>query len=126
MPLINPDLSQTGPLEPGTYRSKILEVGFETSSKGNPMIVVKHSLTTPTGEVPRTGYHAITGKGAFMFDQILRAVGFQSEADAYQNPSAANPAFDTDRLVGMELLVQVERTIYQDKPTDSIKSYMKV
>lgn len=126
MPIINPDLSQTGPIKPGTYRSKILEVGFETSKKQNPMVVVKHELDVDGEKVPRTGYHVITGKGAFMFDQLLRATGFADLANAYADKDQPNPPFDTDNLVGQELFVVVEAGIYDGKPTDNIAGYLKL
>lgn len=125
MPLITPDLSQTGALD-GTFRSKILDVGFETSKKGNPMVVVNHEIETPGGKRQRTGYHVITGNGAFMFDQLLRACGFGSVADSYKDPSQQHPQFDTDQLIGCELLVVVQKGMYEGKENDSISGYLKI
>jgi uncharacterized protein DUF669 len=130
MPLITPDTSQVekqGPIEPGTYPAKITDVGFENSkSSGNPMIVVKHDVTVGDSVRPRTAYLVITGKGAYGFDQLLRATGFDKVADEYSDANVTTKTpFDTDQLIGQELNVVIESDSYQGQLRDKIRSFLK-
>ena len=130
MPIINPDLSEVksqGPIEPGVYRAKILEVDYKTSGKGNPMIVPKIEVEVGQDDKrTRNAYLVITGAGAYGFEQLLRATGFDDIADAYQDKDAQKPAFDTDQLIGQELQVQIESDTYNGQLRDTIKSYLKI
>lgn len=127
MPLINPDTSEaSGAIEAGTYPAKITKVETGTSkSSGNPMIIV-HLDVTVNGKVrPRTTYCVITGEGAFGFDQLLRATGFESVADQYKQKNGEKPAFNTDDLEGQELNVVVEPDTYNGQLRDRVQSYLK-
>lgn len=127
MPLIRPNLSdvtELAALEEGTYPGRIVEITFKESKGGNPMIVVKWAIMHEDKERSRTGYHVITGQGAFMFDQLLRASGFADIADAYKNDPANAPEFDTDRLIGCEANVNMTNDIYQGRKTDNISGYL--
>lgn len=128
MPIIQPDTSlaqEMGPIEPGTYPAKILEVEFKTSKSGNPMIVPKFEINVGGKMRSRNAYIVVTGEGAYGFDQLLRACGFEAVADQYRDPSQPNPPFDTDSLIGQELQVRVDNELYQGTMRDNIKSYAK-
>jgi hypothetical protein len=126
MPKINPDLTQVGPIPPATYRGRILSCDFKTSAKGNPMIVPKFELDVNGTPRERDAYLVISGPGARQFLQLLRACGFTELADAYTNPAAEKPDFDTDDLIGQEVLVTIEASIYNDEPSDQIKMFSKI
>lgn len=128
MPLITPDTSQAlemGAIEPGTYPSKIVSVDFGKSKSGNDMVTVGHEITVEGKVRTRKGYHVISGEGSFAFDQLLRATGFADLADAYKDPSQDNPPFDTDNLLGQELLVVIDSQMYNNEKRDQIKTYLK-
>jgi len=128
MPIIQPDTSlaqDMGAIEPGTYPAKILECDFQTSKKGNPMIVPKVEITVEGKTRTRTAYLVVTGEGAFGFDQLLRACGFENLADQYRDPAMDNPEFDTDSLIGQECQVRIDNELYQGNMRDSIKSFAK-
>jgi len=128
MTLITPDTSQSAdmsPIEPNTYPAKIASCDFQMSSKGNPMIVPTFVLTVDGKERTRKSYIVTDGAGAFNFDQLLRACNFTELADTYKNPDVEHPPFDTDQLVGQELMVVIETQIYQGEKRDAIKTYLK-
>lgn len=127
MPIITPDLSQSGPIKPGTYRAKIIACEAKTSKNGNPMIVPDFEIDTGD-ETPRSrkAYIVTSGAGARPFGQLLRATGFSDLADIYMGDSLSKPPFDTDDLVGQELMLQVEAETYNGEPSDKIAGYMKL
>lgn len=129
MPVIQPDTSlaeEMSPIEPGTYPARIESCDFQTSKEKNtPMIVPNFVVKVGDKERTRKAYIVIQGKGAWNFDQLLRAVGMGALADAYRDPSAAKPQFDTDSLVGQELNVVVEEEIYNGQKRDRINGYLK-
>lgn len=127
MPIINPDLTEAlemGPLDPGTYPAEIEAVEAQTSKKGNPMIVVDFKVKAGDREVPRKGYLVITGAGAYGFEQLLRATGFDEIADAFKQPGQ-KPAFNTDDLVGQKLNVVIEPNEYNGQIRDQIAGYLR-
>lgn len=130
MPIINPDTSEIekqGPIAPGTYKAKIKDVEFKTSkASGNPMIVPTFEVQVGDDVRPRNAYMVINGKGAYAFDQLLRATGFTEIADKLNDPTVSpKPEFDTDLLVGQELNVVIESDTYNGELRDKIKSYLK-
>lgn len=128
MPIIQPDTSQAqemGAIEPGTYPAKIVAVEYKVSKTGTPMIVPKFEVTVEGKARTRNAYVVITGPGSFNFDQLLRACGFDAIADQYRDPAQANPDFDTDSLIGIELQVRVDNELYNGSMRDNIKSYAK-
>lgn len=128
MPIIQPDTSlaqEMGPIEPGTYPAKIVDVEYKTSKSGNPMIVVKFDVNVDGKSRTRNAYVVVSGEGAFGFDQLLRACHFDDLADQYRDPSVPNPDFDTDNLKGIELQVRIDSELYQGQKRDNIKSYAK-
>jgi hypothetical protein len=127
MPTIQPDTSEAqemAPIQPGTYAARIAEVDVKTSKQGNPMIVPKFKVNVDGKERTRQAYLVITGEGAYGFDQLLRATGFANLADQYRDPRQPNPEFDTDQLIGQELMVVVEPDVYQGQKRDKIQSYL--
>jgi Protein of unknown function (DUF669). len=130
MPIVNPDTSAAadmGPIEPGTYPAKITEVEYKTSkSSGNPMIVPKFEIQVGDGKArTRQAYLVITGEGAFNFDQLLRATGFEDLADQFKAKDGPKPDFDTDELIGQELMVVIESDTYNGQLRDKIRSYLR-
>jgi hypothetical protein len=130
MPVVNPDTSaaqEMTAIEPGTYKARITEVEFKTSkSAGNPMIVPKFMVQVGDGkERPRSAYLVITGEGAYGFDQLLRATGFDDLADKYKAKEGEKPNFNTDDLIGQELNVVIEADTYEGKLRDKIKSFLR-
>lgn len=127
MPKINPDLSQVGPIAAGTYRARIVSCEYKVSGKGNPMIVPRFAVSVDGTDRERDSYLVISGAGARGFMQLLRATGFGQLADAYSSKDGGpKPDFDTDDLIGQELMVVVEGDVYNDQPTDKITQYLKV
>lgn len=129
MPVVNPDTSaaqEMSAIEPGTYKARITEVEFKNSkSSGNPMIVPKFAVKVGDKERPRSAYLVITGEGAYGFDQLLRATGFDELADKFKAKEGEKPDFDTDDLIGQELNVVVEADTYQGQLRDKIKSFLR-
>lgn len=130
MPIIQPDTSEAvnmGPIEPGTYRAKIVDVPYQLSKKNNPMIVPKFEISVGD-EKPRVrqAFLVISGPGSFNFDQLLRACHFDELADQYKDPSVPNPDFDTDTLVGQELQVVIDSRLDDgNNLRDDIKGFLK-
>lgn len=130
MPIVNPDLSEVSSqaaIEAGTYKAKVSAASLEVSkSSGNPMIVLDLAVMVDGKERPRKAYLVISGKGAYGFEQVLRATGFNDVADAYKDPTVQpKPDFDTDDLIGQELEVVIEQEPYNGQLRDKIRSYLK-
>lgn len=130
MPIVQPDTTMAedlSPIEPGSYPAKIVECDFQKSKEKNtPMIVPKFKVEVNGKLRTRQAYLVISGPGAWNFDQLLRAVNMASLADAYHDVKVSpKPAFDTDSLVGQELMVIVEEEIYQGTKRDRINGYVK-
>src|SRR5687768_6997978 len=129
MPLINPDTSaasEQSAIPPNTYKAKIVDVAFEhAKSSGNPMIVPKFEVDVEGKKRPRKAYLVITGEGAYGFDQLLRATGFDEVADKYKAKEGDKPEFNTDDLIGQELNVVIEADTYNGQLRDKIKSFLK-
>lgn len=130
MPVITPDtsnISDQGPIPAGTYKAKITQCEYKQAKEtGNPMIVPKFAVEVEGKERPRNAYLVITGEGAYGFDQLLRACGFDELADKYRDKDVQpKPAFDTDDLVGQEVNVVIEPDTYNGQLRDKIKSFLK-
>lgn len=130
MPIIQADLSEAQaftPIEPGTYKAKIVACEFKNSKSGNPMIVPKFEIDVGGKNRSRNAYLVITGEGAYGFEQLLRAAKFDAVADQYKDPNQPNPEFDTDSLIGCELNLVIDSDIRKDtnEPSDKIKAYLK-
>ncbi|CAB4165415.1 Protein of unknown function DUF669 [uncultured Caudovirales phage] len=129
MPVIYPDTTQMvemGPIEPGTYPATITAVEGKTSKeKGTPMIVCDFDIVVGDATRKRKSYIVISGAGAFSFDQILRATGFENVAEQIKNGEKV--PFDTDAMIGQELLVVIDKEVRRDNGelSDKIKTYMK-
>jgi len=130
-PLIKPDLTDAdsfGPIEPGTYPAKIESVEFKQSGKGNPMIVPKFAIAVGDKVRKRNSYLVIAGEGAYGFSQLLRATHFDELAQAYGDKSislADKPEFNTDDLIGQELMVVLDHQLYNGEMRDTIKNYLR-
>jgi hypothetical protein len=126
MPVLEPDLSEVGPIAPGTYQARIASVEVTKSKKGNPMIVPDFAVNVNGKERSRSSYLVISGPGATGFLQLLRACHFDEAADAYLNPDTENPSFDSDAFVGQELNVVIEENLYEGEVRDQIRSFLKL
>ncbi len=131
MPLIKPDTSQAQEMtniDPGTYPAKVLNCDFQNSKQGNPMIVPNFEIQVGDATKKRKAFLVINGEGAYGFGQLLRACHFDELADVYANksvPLAEKPDFNTDDLVGQELMVVIDHQMYQGQPRDYIKTYLR-
>ena len=126
MPIIEPDLSGVGPIEAGTYKAKIDEVVDGISKAGAPKLVVQFSVEVGNEKKVRKVHMPYSGAGAFGFDSLLRACHFEDIANGLQKKNAAErPKFDTDQLIGQELMVVIEASIYNGQPTDQINGYLR-
>jgi hypothetical protein len=126
MPIIHPDTSEipsNDPVEPGVYAGKIISVDTKISNAGNQMIVPKVEFNAGGQRRVRNDYVVVTGKGAFKFDQLLRATGFEGVADALRDGSGSS--FDTDELIGVEVNVQIEADTYNGELRDKVAGYLK-
>ena len=128
MALIDPDTSEMvdfKPLEPGTYRARIISAVPKKSQKGNPMVEVTLKVQNGDKEITRKAWPLLKGPGAFMFDQLLRASGHEAVADQIKVPGSG-VQFDTDELQGVELQVRVENELDdKDSVRDAIKGFLK-
>ncbi len=126
MPIIQPDTSNVTeytPMEPGTYAAKIIDCPYKMSKKENPMIVPEFEIEYKDKLRKKKAYLVSEGEGAGGFDQLLRATGFEEVAEASKR--GERPEFDTDNLIGQEVLVVIEADMFNDKPSDTIKSYLR-
>lgn len=109
MPIIYPDTSEAiefGPLPVGVYDATIVSVGSGVSKSGNPKLDVQLSIGRPDGSTAqRTVSLVYTGKGARLFDQMLRSAGFGAEADQFKSGQAT--PFNTDDLIGQSVRVRI-------------------
>jgi hypothetical protein len=128
MPVVQPDTTQSAPLEEGTYRAKIKSCDVAKSrQKGTNMIVPVFEIITGDGDTTElTSYLVIEGRGTFGFDALLRACHMDELANVFMNKDAEHPPFDTDVLLGQELLVVVTAGEYDGRPTANISNYLKV
>lgn len=129
MPIINPDTSNMldmSAIQAGTYPGEIVKADFEVSkSSGNPMIVVTTNVEVEGKQRPRKSYLVISGEGAYGFDQLLRACGFNQLADQYKDPNVSpKPDFDTDMLIGQQVNVIIEPDTYNGQLRDKIKGFL--
>lgn len=122
MPLLEPDLSDVGPIQPGTYTGKILTAEAKTSKSGNQMSVHKISLNVNGKSRERDVYLVVAGKGAYGFFNLLKACGFRDIAD--RMAAGEKVQFDNDQLIGQEVNCVVEPDTYNDSPSDKIASFL--
>lgn len=130
-PIVTPDTTQMvnmGPIDPGTYKAKVKACGAQKGKeKGTNMIVPEFEVQVGEDVRPRTAYICIEGKGAWNFDQFLRAVHMDALADQYADPNVQpKPPLDTDIFVGQELQVVIEPNMYQGQLRDQITGYLRM
>jgi hypothetical protein len=135
MPVLQPDTSAaedfSTPIPPNTYPARIVSVEVGKSKAGNDKIVPKFKIMTKDGERTRVAHLVIAGEGSMGFDQLLRAAKMTDLADAYRDKELKKkPPFDTNSLVGVELMVVIEPNLYhnpetkQDENRDQIGGYL--
>lgn len=128
MALINPDTSEMQefkPLEPNTYPARIISAVPKKSKKGNPMLEVTFKVQSEGKEITRKAWPMTSGAGAFGFDQLLRACGFDAVAEQIKTPGSG-VQFDSDELVGKEIQVRVDNELDDNNQVrDTIKGYLK-
>lgn len=127
MPIIYPNTSKMvdmTPMEPGPKPARIDAVTPSNSKKGNPMLVLDLTIRDGESERPRKDWVVTEGPGSGKFDQILRACGFDDVADQIK---AGTPVpFNTDDLIGQEVIVVTDRSIGDDeKIRDGVSQYLK-
>ncbi len=136
MPILNPDTSDaedfSTPIEPNTYPARIVACDAGKSKAGNQKVMPKFKISVGDTTRTRTAHLNISGEGAIGFDQLLRAVDMDELADAYKDKQLnPKPPFDTNSLIGCELLVVVEENLYhnpdtkQDERRDQISGYLR-
>lgn len=124
MPIIEPDLSQVGPIKPGTYNARCVSANPKKSKeKGTPMVELTSAIEVDGDEREKMDWLIISGKAAFKFEQFLRAVGMDDDANRLMNGEKVQ--IDTDVFIGATYSVVVEADTYNDAPTDRIASYLK-
>lgn len=130
-PVINPDTSTAVgfiTMEPGTYPGKVISTEAGTSGAGNAKVVVSLEIEYEGKVQKRQAHLAITGAGSGGFEQLMRACGFEKEADIYADksiPSSDKPPFDTDQLHGQEVNVIIGPNLYQGEMRDQVKGFLK-
>src|SRR3990167_8154293 len=126
MAIIEPDLSEIGSIEAGTYKAEIekAEVGVAKSS-GKGKVVVQFGVDVGGKKKTRSVHLPYDGAGAFGFDSLLRACHFDEIANGLKSKDAAQrPKFDTDQLVAQHLMVVIEADTYNGQITDKIVGYL--
>lgn len=125
MPIITPDLSGVGPIEPGTYEAEIMAADPGTSKSGGSKLIVDFKVDVGNGQTKKRQSHLpIEGSGAFGFDQLLRACHLDEIADRLKDKSADH-SFDTDALIGQKLLLVIEEQMYNGNKTDQIQTFLR-
>ena len=127
MPIIEPDLSETGAIEPGTYAAVIdnVDVGVAKTS-GKPKLIIQFGVTVGDKRKPRSVHMPIVGAGAFGLDSLLRACHFDEIANGLKNKDASSrPKFDTDQLIGQKLMVTIENELFNGNQQDKIVGYLR-
>lgn len=123
MPIITPDVSQVGNIQPGTYPGEILAIEHaKGKEKGTPFLKTTFKLEVEGKSRTRITNVFYTGGGAWQFDQLLRACGLSEEADKIKN----NPGyeFDTDSLIGQRCNVVTDLKMHNGQERDEIKSFL--
>ncbi len=131
MPVITPntaDMEDLTPTEPGTYPAKIVSCEATKSKAGNAMIVPKIEVSAKDEKgkpvtKTRLAYLVTEGKGTSGFDALLRACHMDEIADRYRNGERV--PFDTDSLIGQEILVVMDQEMYDDDMRDRLKNFLK-
>lgn len=100
MALIKPDFSEVSEIsavQPGTYNARIINAEAQTSKAGGAMINWKLELFGNPEINGRTVFSRtmVSGKGAFRLQELYKAALGQT----------LEGAFDTDDLLGKELIV---------------------
>lgn len=134
-PMLNPDTSAaedfSQPINPGTYKARIVSCDVGKSKAGNPKITPKFKINVDGKDRTRVAHLNISGEGSIGFDQLLRACNMEDLAEAYHDPQVSpKPPFDTDSLIGQELMVVVEENLYKpdngpEQKRDQISGYLK-
>lgn len=123
MPIIEPDLSQVGPIKPGTYSARTVSCIDKPSASGKPMLTMEQEITVDNDVRTKTDWLLYTGKAAFKFAQYLRAVGMDDSADRLMNGEKIT--IDTDAFIGATFSVVIEADTYNGEPSDRIAAYLK-
>lgn len=136
MAVLQPDTSAaqdfTTPIAPGTYKAKIISCDAGKSKAGNDKIVPKFEIYVGDQKRSRQAHLVVSGEGSAGFDQLLRATKNTQLADAFRNKNLnPKPSFDTDTLVGQEVMVVVEENLYtpeggSPQKRDQISSFLPV
>jgi hypothetical protein len=117
------DVKEFQPIKPGTYKASITKCETKTSKSDNPMIVPTFGVEVDGEVVSRDAFLLITGKGAFRFDELLRACRFDDIADRMR--AGDDVPFDTDQLVGQRLQVTIENEPYENRIVDRVQRFLK-
>jgi len=124
MPSINLNLTEAEslkPIEEGAYPATVMEVGEVTQGPKAQYVSVKVAITDGEYE-GRTFYNnlPIEGKGAGIFiDFINKVLGMEYDVDDMEDL-----AFDTDELIGGELIINIKNEEYP-KGSGDIRSGIK-
>jgi len=124
MPSINLNLSEAEslkPIEEGPYPATVMEVGEVTEGPKAHYVPVKVAVSE--GENEGRNFYVnlpIEGKGAGIFiDFINKVLGMDYDVDDMEDL-----AFDTDELVGGELIINIKNEEYP-KGSGDIRSGVK-
>lgn len=125
MPLLKPDFSELDtPIEGGTYPAKVVTNVIKASKeKGIPGIQVHLEVQVGDKTRGRRVWVATSGKGAFFFEQLLRACHFDDVANQVKN--GASLEFDTDNLNDQEIQVVIEPDEYNGQITDKVVKFLR-
>ncbi len=124
MPSINLNLTEAEslkPIEEGAYPATVMEVGEVTQGPKAQYVAVKIAIADGEYE-GRTFYNnlPIEGKGAGIFvDFINKVLGMDYDVDDMEDL-----AFDTDELIGGELIINIKNEEYP-KGSGDIRSGIK-
>ena len=124
MPLIEPDFTETGLIDNGTYPAEIKNVEAGTSNAGKPKAIIHLEVDVNGKPRKKEAHLPVTGKGAYQFANMLRASGFAEDADRFSKPGGGS--FDTDKLIGQKINIVIEQGMDQNEQMrDNIKSFLK-
>lgn len=124
MPLITPNFSEVPkPLDAGTYPGRILSAVPGVSKSGNEKVVVKAEINADGKVVEREAHLPISGKGARSFLRLLRACGFEAEAD--RMAAGEEVPFDTDALAGQDVMCVIGTELYNGELQDRLEGFQR-
>lgn len=125
MPILEANFDEIKPLEAGTFMGDILGLMDAMTQKGQRKVFLSSTLMVNGEPKNKTYSIMLEGKGAFMWERLLRATGFSDVANRLSNGERV--PFDSDQLIGQSVQFVIEqRPSYNDpnKIEDTVVNFL--